>query len=83
MDRNLSGISVEEPPSKQLVEGSELIIERLHLNFVAKLGNVEKQSIKITNVGSSAIYVEWVFLNTSKINPSALKDSKSKFFSHY
>lgn len=58
-------------------------MERLHLNFVAKLGNVEKQSIKITNVGSSAIYVEWIFLNTSKINPSALKDSKSKFFSHY
>ena len=51
--------------------------------FEAKLNNINQKELKIKNIGSSAVYVQWVFKNNLKINNSGVKDVKIKFYSHY
>jgi hypothetical protein len=65
------------------VEGEELVVDRLQLSFNVRLHDIERQPIKVRNVGNSAVYLQFVFKNSPKINGSGFKDSKLKFYCHY
>ena len=41
------------------------------------------KNINVKNVGTSAIYYEWIFKYLPKMNQSAIKDPKPKFYTHY
>lgn len=51
--------------------------------FNVPLKSIQKQEVKIKNIGNSAIYLQFNFLNSPKINNSAVKDPKNKFYCHY
>jgi hypothetical protein len=55
----------------------------LQLSFNVKLADIERKEIKIKNIGNSAVYLQFSFKNTPKINSSGFKDTKLKFYCHY
>lgn len=65
------------------MEGEELVIDRLQLSFNVKLADIERREIKIRNIGNSAVYLQFLFKNTPKINANGFKDTKLKFYCHY
>lgn len=91
--RNVSSISQntkqpfnkiqEELQEQYQVEAEELVIDKLQLNFNVKLSDIERKQIKIKNIGNSAVYLQFNFKNTPKINASGFKDTKLKFYCHY
>ena len=66
-----------------LVNHPEITIDQQELHFHEKICNVQVKNIKVKNIGSSAIYFEWVMKNLPKINPNAIKDPKPNFYCHY
>jgi hypothetical protein len=92
-ERNLSSISQnpkesfnkiqEEHQEEHQVEAEELVIDRLQLGFNVKLADIERREIKIKNIGNSAVYLQFLFKNTPKINANGFKDTKLKFYCHY
>lgn len=65
------------------MEGEELVIDKLQLNFQVSLSDVDKQEVKIKNIGNSAVYITFDFKNHPKINSHGFKDTKTKFYCHY
>lgn len=73
---------IHEPRAEFIVDGSELLIDKLDLKFEAQINSISLKEVKIKNIGSSAVYVEWVIKNSPKVNPNGTKDSKPKFYCH-
>ena len=66
LDNNLSvaSLNMKDFPSKlydeaqeYLVNGEELSVNRLQLNFDVPINDIAKRDVKIKNIGNSAIYV--------------------------
>lgn len=65
------------------MEGEELVIDKLQLNFNVRLADIERKEVKVKNIGNSAVYLQFAFKNTPKINSSGFKDTRIKFYCHY
>ncbi len=72
-----------QPIYEPEVEGSDLQIDRLSIEFNAQLNNIQVKQLIVRNIGQSAVYFQWNCRNLQKINPSAVKDPKSRFYCHY
>lgn len=47
------------------------------------INDIEKRDVKIKNIGNSAIYIQFNFKNSLKINQNGFKDTQCKFYCHY
>ena len=72
----------QESPNR-LSLGPKLIMNRSYIHFEKLVGRVDLKQVDISNVGSSAIYYEWVKLPRSRINSNAIYDEAPKFFCHH
>ena len=91
LDKNLNAVSnpkelqsrVFDQPIEYQVEGEELSINKLQLNFNVPINDIDKKDVKLKNIGNSAVYVQFCFKNAQKINNNGFKDTKCKFYCHY
>ena len=60
-----------------------MVIDHLQLNFNVRLADIERKEVRIRNIGNSAVYLQFAFKNSPKINSSGFKDPKLKFYCHY
>jgi nitrogen fixation protein FixH len=74
---------VFEETTEYQVNGEELSINKLQLNFDVPINDIDKKDVKLKNIGNSAVYVQFCFKNAQKINSNGFKDTKSKFYCHY
>lgn len=63
--------------------GPRLILDKAYLHFSKLVGRVDMQEVRVSNIGNSAIYYEWIKLPRAKINQNAVLDETPKFFCHH
>jgi len=64
------------------VSGPQLKLNKNHLSFIEKTGNLSQDSISVTNNGSTAIYYRWKRLDNQEHFSSAIFDKEERFFCH-
>lgn len=58
-------------------------MNRSYIHFEKIVDRVDLKQVDISNVGSSAIYYEWVKRSRARINNNAIHDESPKFFCHH
>jgi len=71
---NVSQRDDQQEPANVLSLGPKLTMSRSYIHFQKIVGRVDLKQVDISNVGSSAIYYEWVKLPRARINPNAIHD---------
>ncbi len=71
-----------EDPLLAEVSGPQLRLNKSNMSFVEMTGNMSKDSIVVTNNGSTAIYYKWKKLEPPALFPSTLLDKEERFFCH-
>jgi hypothetical protein len=77
-----SQIPMLEDPLLAEVAGPQLRLNKNNMSFVEKTGNMSKDSIVVTNNGSTAIYYKWRKLEPQTFFTSTLLDKEERFFCH-
>jgi hypothetical protein len=49
-------------------------MDAFYIGFQKLVGRVDTKEVKVTNVGSAAIYYEWIRVNRNKINENSILD---------
>jgi DNA-dependent RNA polymerase auxiliary subunit epsilon len=74
-------LQIEEPMLAE-VAGPQLKLNKYHLSFVEKTGNVAKDSIIVTNNGTTAIYYKWKRIDVYPFFKTSILDQEERFFCH-
>jgi hypothetical protein len=64
------------------VSGPQLKMNKTHLSFIEKAGNLARDSVQVTNNGSTAIYYRWKKLDNPVYFDVAVLDKEERFFCH-
>jgi hypothetical protein len=64
------------------VAGPQLKLNKYHMSFVEKTGNVAKDSIIVTNNGTTAIYYKWKRIDVYPFFKTSILDQEERFFCH-
>lgn len=79
--KELESQTFEDPTFAEFA-GPQLKMNKNHLAFIEKVGNLSRDSIKVTNNGSTAIYYRWKKLDKQAYFESAIFDKEERFFCH-
>jgi len=71
-----------EDPLLAEVSGPQLRLNKSHMSFIEKTGNMSRDSIVVTNNGSTAIYYKWKRLEPEPLFQPTLLDKEERFFCH-
>lgn len=74
-------LQIEEPMLAE-VAGPQLKLNKYHMSFVEKTGNVAKDSIIVTNNGTTAIYYKWKRIDVHPFFKTSILDQEERFFCH-
>lgn len=62
--------------------GPQLKMNKTHLSFIEKAGNLARDSVAVTNNGSTAIYYRWKKLDNPVFFDVVVNDKEERFFCH-
>jgi len=86
-DRSPSNLDMESPDFADdfafaEVYGPQLRMNKTNLAFIEKVGNLSRDSISVTNNGTTAIYYKWRKIDRQTFFQAAIFDKEERFFCH-